>query len=1733
MLKLYNKEHVAVDALTDLKDYKIEYLLSGEDSVEFSLSVSDEKVHLVTEESYIRNKYNEYIVKAIDPGQEYKRFTCIINLENLKGKSIERFDTSNHNIDDTIRLAIAGTGWTLVDSNITKRRTVRLSNTNALDVLREIRKIFRIDYKFDSINKKIYVYESLGSDKGVYFSDELNLKSLNFPSDTYDYVTKIIPIGKDSLKIGSINNGKDYVENFQYTNKVLELIWEDSRYTDAYSLKTDAEAKLEEISKPKRSYQANIDDLAKRSKEYEFLDFSIGDTITLLSKSEKFRDKQRIVKYVEYPKEPWRNSCELGNTILTFEELQKENEAKNQVVENITSDNGTVDGSKVDEIKTEQIRDFDVEVGRVVNLEVINANINNLQAEKIDVNSFNAVVARVGTLETTKLNATELDVVTGRINTLESVKANIVDLNAVNSKVSVLESDSAYLKNALAGNLTAENFQAGAITAGSGVIANGAIGDAQIANVTAGKISSGQVDTNKVTVGDASGRLKIQGDTLQVIDQNSKERVVLGDVNKDGTIYGLRIRGADGNTVLMDETGVKKEGITPGAVTDEKVAVGISATKVVVNGTPLNSKITSIDYNITSQGQTISLHDTSITTLQGQITTKVSQTDYNTDKSATNGEITTLKTRMTTAEQDIDSITTTVQQHTSQISAKADNSTVTALSSKVTTVEQDLNGVKTTVSSHTSTLSNKADTTYVDGKVATVQSNINTVSSRVSTLDTNLNGITARVSSTESNISSVDSKVENIQFGGENLFRYGNFEGLDNDISKHPYVFSHANNTDGHLSKIVDIPATDTVPFKKALYMSNNDINNTVGVSQKVYEKGKSNAFKGKEITVSFWCKYKNIIQGNQSWRNLRLGELVSEYKKADETTFYQYPYTLQVYSGSNEVWTKYTKTIKLDHADGIELNGLYFKYLMEGCTGEVWITGIKHEMGNKVTDYSSHPDDIVSQATTESKSYIDIKTSEIKVTTDSINQTVSSVESNVSTKAEKSYVDGQIATTNTNVTNVTSRVATLETTSSSITARVSATETNISTVNNTVNNNKATWDRASNIGSDGKLPTSKLSGTVSDSQVASSTKWNTASTDATNAKTAIADMSSDGKVTPIEKVQLKKEWATISAEKTSYESLATTYGITTEKTNYVNAYNNLNTLLNGTTGILLSMATTSTVDATTFRNTFDDYYDKKALLIKKVNELSKSKADAAQSTANTANSTANTLRDTTVPALTTRVSTAEQKITPTAITNTVKTELVDKGGVNKVVTTIGQFDSNGLKVSNSNSDTYTQIDTESFSVNNNAGGTVAEFAKESLIPNLTSGTINADFVYANNIATKSAMSTSGGFVKIYYVQGNYGNDSNPGNGWGTSQALRTVQYVIDNLIPDVVNEHIQIKIGGSVNSWYFAGRVGRGVVEFRLEDDCVVNGGITLDSCTNKIRVLGNDTTKGTCKNGINILNCSQFDIGWVAFRGANWATNPSCNIYVSEGSRGTVRYCDFNGCNHAIVASNNCDVWIFYNRGSNISSYVGIGAYTRIWCKMTGADICPDYTGPIFSNFNNSHADLYNVFSGCTWSRTPSYGWSPSYTPTQKTSTWSFNKIWSDETLNGWSDRAELIQGYSSAYSTGRWTGYMQMTDGMAAVRSAISGGTNLSGRLYVQRRTSSGAGTGTVCAYGSDGTALPQVSCAQGSGVWITLNSTIISKIQSGAITYFYLKNDNNSVSTYMKMETLAKIEVTYTN
>ena len=209
--------------------------------------------------------------------------------------------------------------------------------------------------------------------------------------------------------------------------------------------------------------------------------------------------------------------------------------------------------------------------------------------------------------------------------------------------------------------INANHIQAGTIVAGSTIIANGAIGSAQISKVSADKLDAGIIDTSRITIAGSNGNLKLRGNRLQVfegIGTKQYERVSLGDVNNDGSVYGLRVRGADGNTILYDENGVYREGITDGSITNDKIGDDanidggklnihsvitninenntgtIHGTKIDIDGESVTSKVYNIILNQNEHSESIERQQSEINQNREQIQLKVSNQKYTEDMSA-------------------------------------------------------------------------------------------------------------------------------------------------------------------------------------------------------------------------------------------------------------------------------------------------------------------------------------------------------------------------------------------------------------------------------------------------------------------------------------------------------------------------------------------------------------------------------------------------------------------------------------------------------------------------------------------------------------------------------------------------------------------------------------------------------------------------------------------------------------------------------------------------------------------------------------------------------------------------------------------------------------------------------------------------------------------------------------------------------------------------------------------
>ena len=325
-MQIFNDKKERVGILKDFKDRKIVKTLdSGDKELTFKYPSDGKQVDLLKEEYYIRTKEDEYVIRKRKTGTQFNEYTAQLNVEELEGTVFPYgFKSKEQTIRACLEFAFEGTGWKVGACQIMKKRTINKDEeTNAWEVLQDCLSTYRVECKINSLTKTIDIYEQIGSDRGRYFIEGLNLKKLTVTSDTYDFYTRLIPLGKDGIGIEWL--GKPYLENYQYSSKIKTYVWSDERYTNTTSLIEDGIAKLDEMSKPYVAYTADVLDLARQSKKYSSVfDFDIGDTVWMISKKTHTKEKQRIVKLTEYPESPQSNTVELSNATKTFAEVQQE-----------------------------------------------------------------------------------------------------------------------------------------------------------------------------------------------------------------------------------------------------------------------------------------------------------------------------------------------------------------------------------------------------------------------------------------------------------------------------------------------------------------------------------------------------------------------------------------------------------------------------------------------------------------------------------------------------------------------------------------------------------------------------------------------------------------------------------------------------------------------------------------------------------------------------------------------------------------------------------------------------------------------------------------------------------------------------------------------------------------------------------------------------------------------------------------------------------------------------------------------------------------------------------------------------------------------------------------------------------------------------------------------------------------------------------------------------------------
>lgn len=341
MIKLYDSDKTHIKDIYAYKDMKrVSELANGDRTLTF---FTDKKDKDIVNERYVVYDGDRYTIKEVNPEDDGTEYVGKLDLEDLERDIIPKFTAEDLTPAQMGTALLSGTGWT-VSSSLTKQRSVQQFKKTPYQILLKMRDAFMCEISFDNINKVVKLETQVGRDRGAYLRSDLNLVQLGATYDSYDLYTRIVPCGKDGLDITSVNSGKNYLENYQYTNKIKTYLWEDSSYEDAESLRDDAAMKLADMSKPKIKYTCKIIDLAKHSSLYSILDFGIGDYVKVVDPDKDIDDYQKIVKYTEYPDNPDKNTADVANTYLSWDELQDKTKAAMDAWDAISNNDGTVNG---------------------------------------------------------------------------------------------------------------------------------------------------------------------------------------------------------------------------------------------------------------------------------------------------------------------------------------------------------------------------------------------------------------------------------------------------------------------------------------------------------------------------------------------------------------------------------------------------------------------------------------------------------------------------------------------------------------------------------------------------------------------------------------------------------------------------------------------------------------------------------------------------------------------------------------------------------------------------------------------------------------------------------------------------------------------------------------------------------------------------------------------------------------------------------------------------------------------------------------------------------------------------------------------------------------------------------------------------------------------------------------------------------------------------------------------
>lgn len=369
IVKVYSKDGLIPLQVEDDKCY-CTHEYDGSDTLSFEVQRKDGNHKYIKEEVIVECFNNRFIIKKIDEHSDFSSIACELDLDDWKYDIYKNYRKTRYTIINVVD-SIIPDGWSAVYSdavNVTKRTTLEESDgqafriATALEILAKAAETYEVVFNYDCIGKILYVENpSSFTSSGDYFMEDLNISITGFNGDSSGFATRVYAYGNQDddgnfVTFADINNGKEYIEDFTYSDKIISTYIIDERYTVKEHLLEYAKSVLKEKSVPSRSYQCdNIKNIDGTMYLYK--------VVTLIDKDRRMQVEHQCVQYIEY------NNHNLDSITLSMTQpqitssIQSANSTASKAQSTANSVSGTVSEIKtvVDELPDTYVTKFELE----------------------------------------------------------------------------------------------------------------------------------------------------------------------------------------------------------------------------------------------------------------------------------------------------------------------------------------------------------------------------------------------------------------------------------------------------------------------------------------------------------------------------------------------------------------------------------------------------------------------------------------------------------------------------------------------------------------------------------------------------------------------------------------------------------------------------------------------------------------------------------------------------------------------------------------------------------------------------------------------------------------------------------------------------------------------------------------------------------------------------------------------------------------------------------------------------------------------------------------------------------------------------------------------------------------------------------------------------------------------------------------------------------------------------